>query len=322
MLSRLNAIYAEKKQLIGFINTSIGDHHGNSFDFIIVDPLTENKMASITYKIDRIQAFLEILPTMKNVFKGIIIDLFKLNLRGTPYHFSYKYCEELRKIFRQKKIPSVFLTEQICIFTSYLIAAKINVEFDDTVLFVLTADVYKDGKETLGVLAATFKFTPNGYQLINIKKISSFNAKEKPELLHRQICGDSSLNPPPKHVIIPTYGSKKIPFKKIFKSYNLILINACVENFQKEFLIETCKWLLDKSYIKYHILPLCSRDIQVYGYFGTDENILDILHVDTNDPLPISKTAIQSRSLPKSVVNYSIERVDYGIEGRLPPICH
>uniref|UniRef100_A0AC34FPC1 Uncharacterized protein n=1 Tax=Panagrolaimus sp. ES5 TaxID=591445 RepID=A0AC34FPC1_9BILA len=302
MISRVNGIYAEKKQLIGFINTSIGDHHGNSFDFIIVDPMTENKVATITYKIDRIQTFLEILPTMTNIFKGIIIDLFQLNLRDTSYQFSYKYCEELREIFRQQKIPSVFLTDEICIFTSYLIAAKINVEFYESVLFVLTHDISKQSKTTFKVTAAEFKFTPNGYQLVKHSIVSSLNFKANPELLHRQICGDPSLNPPPKHVIIPSYGCPKISFKKIFKSYNLILINACVENFQKEFMIETGKWLLDKTYIKYHILPLCSRDIQVYGYFGTDENILDIIKININDPLPISKTAIQSRSLPKSVL--------------------
>uniref|UniRef100_A0AC34G4D9 Uncharacterized protein n=1 Tax=Panagrolaimus sp. ES5 TaxID=591445 RepID=A0AC34G4D9_9BILA len=294
MLSRLKK-YSEKKQLIGFIS----NEDAENFDVNVVDSMTEEKVASIGYTTVNVQTLIDELSAMKNVFKGFIVDLFQLDLHSTPYQFIFGYCKELRKLFHQKEIPSVFITYEGSTFATYLIASKIDFQFDDTILFVITH--YSDSQERskFGVTTAQLKFTPNGYQLIKHQRILSLSIKTKPELLHQQICGDLASNPsPPKYVIIPTIGCNRIPFKKIFKSNNLILLNQPVEIFHKEFIMETYKWLMDKTYIKYHIMPFSVRDLHIYGYYGTEKNIMEILKINTGDPLPISKAVIHTRSLP------------------------
>uniref|UniRef100_A0AC34GSL7 Uncharacterized protein n=1 Tax=Panagrolaimus sp. ES5 TaxID=591445 RepID=A0AC34GSL7_9BILA len=354
MLSRLNGLYPNKKQFIGFIKCENRDQ----FDFVVLDSLTEEIVASITYKSDNVQILLDVLLTMDNVFKAVIVDLFQLDLRGKPYEFSFEYCKELRKILRQQEIANLFVTDQMHICVTCLIVANLNIEIDDTVLFLIIHDyeianvfitdqMYtcvtgligaklnieiddsvlflithdeKDVKETFGLWILELKFTPKGYLLINHKTMVSLNCKADPEDLHQEIC--AGISTPPRYILVPSYGCEHIPFKKIFKSDNLMLMDKCIGSYQKDFMIETCKWLLDKSYIKYHILPICARNMHVYGQFGKDENNLDIMKININDQLPITKTVFHSKSFPFFRIVFDTEISTYRSGTRFDPFCH
>uniref|UniRef100_A0AC34G447 Uncharacterized protein n=1 Tax=Panagrolaimus sp. ES5 TaxID=591445 RepID=A0AC34G447_9BILA len=146
--------------------------------------------------------------------------------------------------------------------------------------------------------------------------------KDKPELLYGQIFSDPSSNPPPKHVIIPSRGCRRIPFKKIFKSDGLILLNESIDDLYEEFMLETCKWLMDKSYIKYHILPYSGLSVHVSGYFGTDENIFDILKIHFNEQLPLAKSSVYFKSFPELHMKVATERAEYINKSILPRICY
>uniref|UniRef100_A0A914YCR7 Uncharacterized protein n=1 Tax=Panagrolaimus superbus TaxID=310955 RepID=A0A914YCR7_9BILA len=317
MFSRLKG-YANKKQLLGFITHEIGD----TINFFVIDSLTEKFVTSLSYQSENTKELIDEIPALKNCFKALIIDLFKLKLNLTPYQVSYKFCEELREILKEQKIPNYFISEESYLFTSLLTAAKLEISFDDSVLLILPHKnvTPKHVRTSFDLTIGEFKFTPKGYQLIKQQDISSLNVKSTPEALRHQICGTKNA---PQNVIVASFYGKKIPFKKIFKSSNnLIILEKGLEYYRQDFLIEKCKWLLDKTFIKYHILPVSVRNLHVFGYFGNDKNIVDILKIDVNEPLPITKTASFVKSMPQLHIIFKDRISQYGTQTELPTDCH
>uniref|UniRef100_A0AC34FH02 Uncharacterized protein n=1 Tax=Panagrolaimus sp. ES5 TaxID=591445 RepID=A0AC34FH02_9BILA len=317
MFSRLKE-FKNKKQLLGFITHDMGD----IITFFVIDSISETFVTSKTYQSENTKELLDDIPALKDSFKAIIIDLFQLKLNLTPYHVSYKFCEELREVLKKQKIPNYFISEETYLFTSLLTTAKMDLKFDEIVLMILPhkSNTPKYVRTSYDLTIGEFKFTPKGYQLIRQRDVSSLNVKATPEFLQRQICDGKNA---PQNVIIASFYCKKIPFKKIFKSSNnLIILEKGLEWYRQGFLIETCKWLLDKSYIKYYILPVSVRSLHVYGFFGTDHNVMDILKIDVYEPLPITKKANFVKSLPQLHIIFKDRISKYGTQTELPADCH
>uniref|UniRef100_A0A914QRF1 Uncharacterized protein n=1 Tax=Panagrolaimus davidi TaxID=227884 RepID=A0A914QRF1_9BILA len=170
-----------------------------------------------------------------------------------------------------------------------------------------------------GLTVGEFKFTSNGYKLIKHKTLSSLNVNVSPEILCHQICG--SLNHPQK-IIISSFDCERIPFFQIFKSANLIFINEASEFYWEKFVVKICKWLFDKSFIKYYILPTVAKSIRIYGYFGSTNNISEILNIKVGEKLPLTKTAIISKSVPEIYAVIGDKRQKFRQKMKLPENCH
>uniref|UniRef100_A0AC34F8C7 Uncharacterized protein n=1 Tax=Panagrolaimus sp. ES5 TaxID=591445 RepID=A0AC34F8C7_9BILA len=309
--------FENQKQLIGFITNEADD----AFSFIIVDSKTEKFVTKFVFQAKNAKLFIGELSTFtsKNLFKAFIIDLFEVQM-PPPYKHSYEFCEELRETFRHLQIPSYFVSEEYYLFSSLLIAAKTEVKLHETILIILTckAVIQSSGSITPGVIVGEFKFTPSGFKLVQRKTLCSLNHKEKPAILYQQICGSSN----PQKIIVSAGHAKKVAFHKIFKSKNLTIFNGETACYRDGFVVETCKWMLDKSYIKYHILPYCTKGIRIYGYFGSANHIFDIVKINIGDTLPITKSHTFAKSLPQLHIMFGDRRRTFGEKKELPKNCH
>uniref|UniRef100_A0AC35FDF2 Uncharacterized protein n=1 Tax=Panagrolaimus sp. PS1159 TaxID=55785 RepID=A0AC35FDF2_9BILA len=278
------AAYKNKKQLIGFIST-----FGGASAVIIIDSIIEKLVHYFPFEPENAETFIDefvISNFGNNIFKAFIVDLFGQRFKDTSFVISYNFCNALKKKFSQLQIPFYFISQESYLYSSLLIATKIDVNFGETVTLVVP-------KNNTEFDVAEFKFTKIGYNLIQEKSIT-IDLKAKRQILKQQILGTST----PDKIVFASYDAKKFPYKKVFKSMNLAVFDCCLRCHREKFVIETCKWMLDKTYAKYHIIPTSNKSIHIYGYYGSEKNVLDILKININDPLPLKKSAIFAKSIP------------------------
>uniref|UniRef100_A0AC34FAI3 Uncharacterized protein n=1 Tax=Panagrolaimus sp. ES5 TaxID=591445 RepID=A0AC34FAI3_9BILA len=318
--SRLTKLYENKKQFLGFIST---DFNGKNFTFVALDSNTNSIVGSKSFENVNTKELLDTIPTLEQLFKGIVIDLFQLDLHTTPYNVSFKFCQDLRKALNERHIPNYFVSEEYYLFTSLLIASKIDLEFGDSVIMILPhkSPTPKALRKTFELTIGEFKFTADGYQLISYNEELSLNLKAKPELLYEKIC-ETITTRFCQNVIVASSNFKKVPFKKIFKSSNLFVSNEQIESYRKLFMIEKCKWLMDKSYIKNHIIQVFDRNLHIFGYFGSAKNVMDILKIDVNEALPISRSFNIAKSVPQLHMMFSSRKAIFGNHKEIPANCH
>uniref|UniRef100_A0AC34GWL0 Uncharacterized protein n=1 Tax=Panagrolaimus sp. ES5 TaxID=591445 RepID=A0AC34GWL0_9BILA len=293
MFSALNAIVTSEMQAIGFIRA---DSH-DAFDVYVVDSITEKRVGKFEYQVPEIKDFLAEISKVEKFFKAFIIDLHELHLQKTPYLVSDKLCEELKEIFEQFGIQSYFVPLYNYHYSALLMAAEFDLKINEKVFLILHHVRREDQPENIfGITVGEFKFTPKGFQLISFKELVSLNSKDKPQNLRVEICGTKT----PKNVITASFGSEMNPFTRIFKRNGINVFHHCCFACQfDKYIIETAKWLFDRTFIKYHILPTSAKGIHVYANYGTKTNILEIFKTDANELLPVTKTAAVTRSIPE-----------------------
>uniref|UniRef100_A0AC34FLE0 Uncharacterized protein n=1 Tax=Panagrolaimus sp. ES5 TaxID=591445 RepID=A0AC34FLE0_9BILA len=286
-----------EKQAYGFITANGQDN----FNVYVVDSVTEKRVTVFQYHADEAEEFKAEIPKIEKFFKSFIIDLFELLLLSTPYQISYQFCEELKKDFEACEISSYFVSKENYHFSSLLIAAnldlKIDEKLDEKVYLILHHERHGDQPDNIfGITVGEYKFTPIGYQQISKKDLTALNSEEAPEILCQKICGTKK----PKHVVTASFGDRENPLENVFDEKDLTLFQNCCFGCQfDKYIIETSKWIFDKTLIKNHVLPTSVKGIHVKGNYGTETNILDIMKVEVNDLLPIKKTAIVPRSIPE-----------------------
>uniref|UniRef100_A0A914QQN2 Uncharacterized protein n=1 Tax=Panagrolaimus davidi TaxID=227884 RepID=A0A914QQN2_9BILA len=290
--------YSNVKGFVGFINC-----FNEFFKIDILDLDTEKVVKEFMYQSKDAELLINQFTTTnntKNIFKAFIVDLFNIS-PNESYQTGYKLCEKLREKLNELKIPSYFISEENYLFSCLLIGSQMILKYDEIVLIILPSIAIENSISKLQYVVGEFQFTPNGYKLKSTKTLASVNPKENPNILFQQFCGSTI----PKKVLVSTACCKKtVAFKKIFKPKILTLLHQGILSFTEKFILETYKWMLDKSYIKYYILPTCTRNIHAFGDYGSKENILDLFKVNINDPLPIRKTASFTKSVPEFSVSF------------------
>uniref|UniRef100_A0A914PT24 Uncharacterized protein n=1 Tax=Panagrolaimus davidi TaxID=227884 RepID=A0A914PT24_9BILA len=297
--------YWNVKGFVGFINSFDG-----FFKLYILDLDTEKIVKEFMYQSKDAESFINQFSTTKNnknIFKAFIVDLFNIS-RNHSYQTGYELCVKLREKFNQLKIPSYFISEENYLFTCLLIGSQTVLKYDEIVLMIMSSIVVENSVSKPHYIIGEFQFTPNGYKLKSMKYLASVNPNENPNILFQQFCGSTI----PKKVLVVTTGCKTVEkgFKKIFKPKILtILHRSSFSNFNEKYILETYKWMSDKRYVKYHILPTCSRNIHAFGNYGPKENILELFKINVNDPLPIRKTATFTKSVPEIKVSCFLNTV-------------
>uniref|UniRef100_A0A914QEG7 Uncharacterized protein n=1 Tax=Panagrolaimus davidi TaxID=227884 RepID=A0A914QEG7_9BILA len=273
------------KKIYGFITKNDGN---NFLRFYSVNSMTEKFGPGLCFPADEIKAFIDELYLDKNVYQAIIVDIFEMDVENTKYESQHELRTAFKAKLNQLGIPNYFMCTSDVTFATYLIMTGINnLQFDETVLIATN--------DTDQIHVNELKFTPNGYEIIRNDEI---DINEKYDEIREKILGSSN----PKKIIGSNTGDG-ISIKKFIKSKKLLLINTNPHNYTDKFIIETCKWILDKSCTKYHILPIYRRIINVCSYYNSDADYYDTLLVfDKDDVLPCSKEV----DFPRSVLGCTI----------------
>uniref|UniRef100_A0A914QN67 Uncharacterized protein n=1 Tax=Panagrolaimus davidi TaxID=227884 RepID=A0A914QN67_9BILA len=223
------AAYKNKKQLIGFIST-----FGGASAVIIIDSITEKLVHYFPFEPENAKTFVDefVISNFGNdIFKAFIVDLFGQSFKDTNFFVSYNFCNALKEKFIQLQIPFYFISQESYLYSSLLIATKIDLNFGEIVTLVVP-------KNNTKFDVAEFKFTKIGYNLIQEKSIT-IDLKAKPQILKQQILGTSI----PDKIVFASHGAKKFPYKKVFKSMNFAVFDCCLRCHREKFAVETCKWI-------------------------------------------------------------------------------
>uniref|UniRef100_A0A914QJP5 Uncharacterized protein n=1 Tax=Panagrolaimus davidi TaxID=227884 RepID=A0A914QJP5_9BILA len=103
---------------------------------------------------------------------------------------------------------------------------------------------------------------------------------------------------------------------------SVYVARGCLVCHPEQFVIEECKWILDKNYVKYHILPTCIQSINIYGSYGCDNAKFEILKVNMDEPLPISKTAYFSKSVLEVLIEVELDYLSASMNREIGKDCH
>uniref|UniRef100_A0A914ZC86 Uncharacterized protein n=1 Tax=Panagrolaimus superbus TaxID=310955 RepID=A0A914ZC86_9BILA len=306
--------FSHRKDAIGFLSKN----DKNTLDFLVVDSVEEKRVVGNVYS--NLKEFMDEIPKCANCFKFFIVNLFGLPSDTVTGETPYSFCKELKKKFKELKIPSYFISTENCLFSTLLIAASVDVKVDEKIFLILPHGPWNDNQsDTFGLSVGEFKFTLNGFQQLRFETLPSLNFKENPEILCEQICGTKT----PRKVYSASFGPKKNPLKKIFKPNSLTLLNCCIRCHLDRYLLQTCKWFFDKTLIKYHVIPTVAKGIHIYANYGSEENILEILKINICDSLPLSKTAVFTKSFPQIMISLEDDVFKkYVVPKTLTKDCH
>uniref|UniRef100_A0AC35FBL8 Uncharacterized protein n=2 Tax=Panagrolaimus sp. PS1159 TaxID=55785 RepID=A0AC35FBL8_9BILA len=282
--------FKNKKQLIGFIG-----NRQDGFLLYVIDSISEKTIWTKYYEKENAKNFMDKFANFsnfgENIFKCFIIELFGMDFRGSGYPSCFHFCDDLKAKLHQFQIPYYCVSLQNFLFSLLLASTKTISKFRDTVLLVIPFKTHLHVGE--------FKYTKKGYKLVQ-KKFFLFNPKTKPDILRQKIFGTST----PKKLIVAPDGCKKFTYRKIFKEMPVYAAaHGCLCCHPEKFVIEECKWILDKNYVKYHILPTSICSFNIVGSYGCDSAKFELLKVNMDEPLPISKTAYFSKSVLEVLVN-------------------
>uniref|UniRef100_A0A914NZL4 Uncharacterized protein n=1 Tax=Panagrolaimus davidi TaxID=227884 RepID=A0A914NZL4_9BILA len=274
-------IYGMK--LYGFITN---DKNKNILRFYSVNSMTEKFIPDLCLPSDEIK--IDELYLDKNKYEAIIVNIFDMDVENTKYKSRHELRTALKAKLNSLEIPNYFMCTSDVTFATYLIMTGINnLQFDETVLIATNFLVQIHVNE--------LKFTPNGYKIIRNDEI---DINQKYDEIREKILGSSN----PKKIIGRNIGNRS-PIKKFIKSKKLVLSNTNPDNYIDRFITETCKWILDKSCTKYHILPIYRREINVCSYYNCYYDTL--LVFDEDDILPCSKEV----DFPRSVLGCTAEKI-------------
>uniref|UniRef100_A0A914P538 Uncharacterized protein n=1 Tax=Panagrolaimus davidi TaxID=227884 RepID=A0A914P538_9BILA len=275
--------YKNKNQLIGFIGSS-----QDGISLYVIDSISEETIWKKYYEKENAKNFMDKFATFsnfgQNIFKCFILELFERDW------FQY-ICEDLKEKLHQFHIPYSCISHQNFLFSVLLASTKITSKFGDTVLFVLPF------KTSLNI--GEFKYTPKGYELIQ-KKFFAFDPKTKPEILRQKILGTST----PNLLIVAPHESKEFAYREVFGEMKFCVAHGCLDCHPEQFVIEEAKRILDKNYVKYHILPTSIYSFNMFGSYDSENAKFGLLKVDMDEPLPISKTAYFSSSVLEVLVSF------------------
>uniref|UniRef100_A0AC34F3T5 Uncharacterized protein n=1 Tax=Panagrolaimus sp. ES5 TaxID=591445 RepID=A0AC34F3T5_9BILA len=179
-------------------------------------------------------------------FKAIFFNIFKL--KSPEFSNNLELCKIIKSKFNKLNIECYFMTNMGYIITCFLIASKITVkEGEEVVVFTMIDKLLN---------VSRFCYTKNGYKLV--KQVGIEIDEENAEINREKIFENSN----PKHVIFFQDSAKnqkttKFLHDSIFvKNDNLIKVDFnLLAEIEKKFLTEMLKWLNDKTFTKFHVIP-------------------------------------------------------------------
>lgn len=226
-------------------------------------------------------------------FKAIILNVFEI----TPPGFSnnVKFCEEIREELTRLKIMHRFISDAHYYATTSLIVGNITCKLHESIMVV----VILGGNYIIFGLY----FTIAGYEIVSYRSFA-VDEKESIESIKQKIYDSST----PRKVAVVAINSSLPIFVRLknnaSKFENLVAFHLDVCNAPCQLVHEMYKWLMDKSYVKYHLIPASSR-----AYYSSDKSVEDkgkSKLVEVNQNLPYKESFVFSRLNKKAVVSFTI----------------
>uniref|UniRef100_A0A914PI56 Uncharacterized protein n=1 Tax=Panagrolaimus davidi TaxID=227884 RepID=A0A914PI56_9BILA len=224
--------------------------------------------------------FVEDIPKLFKNVKGALLNVFCYQPNG--YKTNMDFCEAISKKLDELHIRHSYLSIKYSSCLIMLRMANINLQFNETVLLVTINDS--------DVAINGFKYTENGYKEVCDKRIN-INGKENAKLLRDEILGESN----PKKIVLVSLSKDKTFVKflrKVLKSNKLIAFDS-MPDIDENVIDDIAKWMFDKSFIKYHIIPMCERKYFFITAIGKET--FSFLFLEQSEILPLKKTCYVSR---------------------------
>lgn len=219
--------------------------------------------------------------TFKEHYKAIILNVF--DLRNLDYPNNIELCNILKNHLLDLKVPFYFISTEVYISTSLLVAANLTVQIGEEVIIALV-----DHK---GIMVTELRRAVDGYETTSQRTVSGEEGDDN-QAFKKKVYGNCN----PKR-IIASGQEANLPnlklLRKVLKSNKLIVFEGSFVQHNRKFLIETVKWLLDKTYTKYALKPKCIRQLYVSHEKEINENAL--LTTTFSEPLPLTKTLVVPR---------------------------
>uniref|UniRef100_A0AC34FD46 Uncharacterized protein n=1 Tax=Panagrolaimus sp. ES5 TaxID=591445 RepID=A0AC34FD46_9BILA len=245
----------------------------------VIDCETEKLLPLHSYYATDFMKFAREIPLIfKDKFKAVVSC--HSNFCPPEFESNLIFCHTVREQFEVAKVPNFFTTDQNILLTNLLIAANISPKTDDIVTIITV-----NGKNSLKI--GKLKYTENGYEKSMICLTPEMQEKNV-EKFREQILGEENAV---KKTIL--YSSKagsplfKLLRNSVLKSKKLIAIEKNIEEYIDKTVVEILKWLKDKSYTKFHIIPTCTKKYIITNKPDNFDNPL--LIVDPSEKLPLVK---------------------------------
>uniref|UniRef100_A0A914XX16 Uncharacterized protein n=1 Tax=Panagrolaimus superbus TaxID=310955 RepID=A0A914XX16_9BILA len=227
-------------------------------------------------------------------FKAVIVNVFDITAE-TGFSNNVKFCEAIREKLKKLKILHYFVSDDNVTIASSLINGNINAKLQESVCIVMAHETH--------YIIYDLCFTKNGYKLISHRYVQVDAEKESLENIKQKIYGSTtpdntvvaSLNPnDPLFLCLKNNASK---FKNLVAFDVSDIFRSAVL-----FVDEMYKWLMDKKYIKYHVLPASARTYYMSTKSVEDANRLR--YVDRNEVLPFKESFQLERNAQTAYVTY------------------
>uniref|UniRef100_A0AC34F4P2 Uncharacterized protein n=1 Tax=Panagrolaimus sp. ES5 TaxID=591445 RepID=A0AC34F4P2_9BILA len=226
--------------------------------------------------------FIEDIPKLFKNVKAVIMNVF--DHKPVGFKTNIEFCEAAKAKLNSLNIQNYFYSVKASGAMLCMIMANITVKFNETVLITFSRE------NTVAI--NEYEFTENGYKLIDEKNFT-VDLKENPRIIRDKIIGSSN----PKKMILMSDNVTKNAYLKYLriamKSKKLFVFEQLISFQNEKYIEESSKWLLDKSFIKWHITPTCSRNFVLATDFGAKLFPLNSPH--GNEYLPFRKSVYLSK---------------------------
>uniref|UniRef100_A0A914XVL3 Uncharacterized protein n=1 Tax=Panagrolaimus superbus TaxID=310955 RepID=A0A914XVL3_9BILA len=256
------------------------------------------------------QSFINIiLPKLFNStdFKAVIINT--CNVISTDFKDTLQFRKAVKEKLDQMKIINYYITKENFVQSQCLIAANYSSNLDDIVLIVMGAGE--------NVVVSELRYTENGYKILRTDRFLTNERQrlENPEAISQRIYSFCK----PKKIILSSANFELSAPPKYLKamlklSNKLIVVDR--QNFIDISIIETFKMFDDKSYVKFRILPICSREYHLGFKYGSKCHRKIV--AEFGEALPFKKSVFVSKSCLEFYNAHRNELVLEVDEGNLP----
>uniref|UniRef100_A0AC34F4U3 Uncharacterized protein n=1 Tax=Panagrolaimus sp. ES5 TaxID=591445 RepID=A0AC34F4U3_9BILA len=279
----------------------IDPDNDNDINIGIIDMKTSKVFELIQYARNYSKRFLDDIPTIFSNFKAMIVNLYEMqNIFVYPgFKNDIEFCKAIKDKLNSINIPSYFLSHDDSLTGALIVASKIDFKFGEKICSIF---IYEDN-----IAIQEMEFTKNG---IKITAVGQYTIQQyaNSEVVRNEIVGAKKFD----HTLLcsksPGMPLMKLLKEQVFKADKPKIFENDIINNTLLFVVETAKWLLDKSYTKFYILPLCDR---VYKICKNDETILEVM---LDEALPLLKSIIVDDSSLKYTFSYRKQNeVDFDV---------
>ena len=213
-------------------------------------------------------------------FKGVVFQI-----DGLTNHVNY--VNQLKKRVRPMEIPHIFMSSNEHMLTSIVVAANVDVNFGEAVVVVLV--------DENDYVVTELTYTSKGYKEGEQRDCSDVKAMYPPTI-RKRILGPNNPAKVILHANTPGLPSMKLLKEKALKKdgEKVIILEENYHDYEPKLMLAIVKWLLDKSFTKFYVLPLAYRTYMIGFECGGVKH--PIIICKKGDVLPFKKTVVVSKS--------------------------